>query len=165
MRKKHLIMTSLLATTLTVPFCMSAHAQSDSSSLTGAVTDASGAFLPNAKVTIRNLGTGVENILTTNESGNFNAPNIPPGNYTVRVESTGFQSSTVNNVHVDAAIGRRVHRGDVADAKHSAGASMSALKSATPHPPSPSRQIRTQYRQRVLYSASLSRRSRSRTSS
>jgi hypothetical protein len=108
MRKKHLILTSLLATSLTVPFSLSAYAQSDSSSLTGAVTDASGAVLPNAKVTIRSNATGSTNILTTNENGNFNAPNIAPGDYSVRVESPGFQSYTVSNIHVDASIGKRV---------------------------------------------------------
>ncbi len=108
MRKKALILTSLLATTLTVPFSISAYAQTDSSSLSGAVTDASGAFLPNAKVTIRSNATGAENIVNTNASGNFNVPNIVPGDYTVRVESAGFQSATLNNVHVDPSIGKRV---------------------------------------------------------
>ncbi len=108
MRKHTLAVTSLLATSLAIPFSINAHAQSDSSSLTGAVTDASGAFLPNAKVTVRNQATKVESSVTTNESGNFNLPNIQPGDYTVRVEASGFQSYNVSNVHVDASIGKRV---------------------------------------------------------
>ncbi len=108
MRKKHLVLSSLLATSLTVPFSITASAQSDSSSLSGAVTDASGAFLPNAKVTIRSVATGTETVVTTNESGNFTVPNVRTGDYTVRVESNGFQSVTLNNVHVDPSIGKRV---------------------------------------------------------
>ncbi len=76
--------------------------------MTGAVTDASGAFLPNARVSVRNQATKVESVVTTNESGNFNVPNIQPGDYTVRVEASGFQSYNVSNVHVDASIGKRV---------------------------------------------------------
>lgn len=108
MRKKHLVLTSLLATSLAVPFSISASAQSDSTSLSGGVTDASGAFLPNAKVTVRSNATGAENVVTTNESGSFTVTNVNPGDYTVRVESAGFQTVTLNNVHVDPAIGKRV---------------------------------------------------------
>lgn len=111
MRTHHLAVTSLLATSLAIPFSITARAQSDSSSLTGAVTDASGAFLPNAKVTIRNQATKVENVVSTNESGNFNVPHIQPGDYTVVVESAGFQTYSVSDVHVDASIGKRVDIG------------------------------------------------------
>ena len=108
MRKNPLILTSLFATSLAVPFSISAYAQSDSSSLSGSVTDASGAVLPNAKVTIRSNATGAENVVTTNASGNYNVPNISSGDYSVRVESAGFQGETFNNVHVDPSIGKRV---------------------------------------------------------
>ena len=107
MRNNRLILSALLASSLAVPFSQRLLAQSDSSSLTGAVTDASGAVLPNAKVTIRNNATGQESVLTTNASGNFNLPNVPPGDYHVSVESSGFQSVTLNAVHVHAAIGKR----------------------------------------------------------
>ncbi len=83
-------------------------AQSDSSSLSGAVSDATGALLANAKVTVRNTGDNSERTVTTNESGNFTLPNLPSGTYTVRIESAGFQSVTVNDVRVDPSIGRRV---------------------------------------------------------
>ncbi|MGI4756954.1 MAG: carboxypeptidase regulatory-like domain-containing protein [Janthinobacterium lividum] len=108
MRKKHLVLSSLLATSLTVPFSLTASAQSDSAALSGSVTDASGAFLPNAKVTIRSTATGTETVVTSNDSGNFTVPNVRPGSYTVRVESAGFQSVTLNNVQVDPSIGKRV---------------------------------------------------------
>ena len=83
-------------------------AQSDNSSLTGAVTDANGAALPNAKVVARDVATGQDRDTTTNESGNYNFVNIRPSRYTVTVTSPGFRSASVSDVQVDASIGRRV---------------------------------------------------------
>ena len=83
-------------------------AQSDTSSLSGTVTDPSGAALPNAKVLVRNDATHTDRTTISNESGSFNLTNLPAGNYTVRVEATNFQTTTLSNVHVDPSIGRRV---------------------------------------------------------
>jgi hypothetical protein len=83
-------------------------AQSDTSSLSGAVSDASGAMVPNAKIAVHNTATGSDRQTITNESGNFTLSNIQPGNYTVRVESAGFQSVILDNVSVDPSIGRHV---------------------------------------------------------
>ena len=83
-------------------------AQSDNSSLSGSVTDASGALLPKAKVTIHNNANGSERVLETNDSGNFTAPDIQAGNYTLRIEAAGFRSVTLNNVNVDPSIGRHL---------------------------------------------------------
>ena len=99
---------SLLVASLIIPLAHSAVAQSDSSSLSGTVTDASGALLPNAKATIRNEANGVENVVTTNASGNFIVPNVRPGTYTVKIESAGFQTSTLTSVNVDPSIAKHV---------------------------------------------------------
>ena len=98
----------LLAAAFLVTFSAPASAQSDNSSLSGAVTDASGALVPNAKVTVHNAATGAENVAATNSSGNFTFPNVQPGSYTLRIEAPGFQTATVENVLVDPSIGRRV---------------------------------------------------------
>ncbi len=82
--------------------------QSDSSSLSGVVSDASGALLPNTKVVVTNNATKAERTAETNDSGNFNLPDVQPGTYRVRVEHTGFQSVTLNDVQVDPSIGRHV---------------------------------------------------------
>ena len=68
----------------------------------------SGAALPNAKVLVRNDATHTDRTTVSNESGNFNLTNLPPGNYTIRVEAASFQTTTLGNVHVDPNIGRRV---------------------------------------------------------
>lgn len=88
--------------------CPSAWAQSDTSSLSGTVTDPSGAAIPNAKVMVRSLATQTERNITSNETGGFNLTNIPPGDYSLRVEAPGFQTTTLGNVHVDPSIGRRI---------------------------------------------------------
>ncbi len=93
-----------------------AFAQSDSSSLSGTVTDTSGAVVPNAKVVVHNAATRTDRDAVTNSVGSFNIPNLAPGDYSIRVDSSGFQTTTLDNVHVDPSIGRRVdismHVGD-----------------------------------------------------
>ena len=82
--------------------------QSDTSSLSGTVTDTSGAALPNAKVHVTSNDTHLEHTTLSNESGSFNLTNLPPGNYAIRVEAANFQTTTISDVHVDPSIGRRV---------------------------------------------------------
>jgi len=83
-------------------------AQSDTSSLSGTVADASGALLPNAKVTVHDMATGAERSITTNEAGSFTLTNLPSGSYSVRVENKGFQTTTLNDVRLDPSIGRHI---------------------------------------------------------
>ncbi len=108
MKMKSVLLTVAFAIGIASPCARTAVAQSDTSSLSGAVTDISGALLPNAKVTVSNTATGAGSAVTTNATGNFTFPNVQPGRYTIRVESAGFQSATVENILVDASIGRRV---------------------------------------------------------
>jgi hypothetical protein len=83
-------------------------AQSDSSSLSGTVTDPSGALVPNARITVHNNATLADRSITSNESGNFTLTNLASGNYTVHIEVPGFQTTTLNDVHLDPSIGRRI---------------------------------------------------------
>jgi len=65
----------------------------------GTVTDATGAAIPGAKVTI--TGQTGERTETTNDSGIFKVDNLTPGSYAVKVEQTGFKSAVANNVTVN----------------------------------------------------------------
>jgi hypothetical protein len=58
--------------------------------LSGTITDPSNAVVPLAKVTIRNVSTGVTTQVTTNDIGIYNAGNLLPGDYQVNVVATGF---------------------------------------------------------------------------
>src|SRR6202790_1679006 len=60
------------------------------SAIIGQVSDASGAAVPVATVTVHNTETGLQRIATTDDSGRFNFPQLKPGTYTVRVEAQGF---------------------------------------------------------------------------
>ena len=61
--------------------------------ITGNVTDPSGAVVSGAKVTVTQKGTSVARSATTNESGHFSVPSLPPASYTVTVEASGFTTS------------------------------------------------------------------------
>jgi hypothetical protein len=84
-----------------------AGAQADSSSLSGTVTDPSGAVVPNARVTIHNDANGQERTVQTNGSGAYTVTNLPAGDYTVRVEAPGFGTVVQKGTHLDPNIGSR----------------------------------------------------------
>ena len=75
-------------------------AQRDLGTVTGTITDASGAAVPNAKITIREDATGVSYDTVSNETGNFTRPALTPGTYTVSASAAGFQKSQESNVIV-----------------------------------------------------------------
>src|SRR5215469_4554271 len=83
-------------------------AQSDSSSISGTVTDSSGALLPNAKITAHNKATLADRSVTSNDSGNYTLTNLPSGDYSIRAEMAGFQTTTLDDVQIDPSIGRRI---------------------------------------------------------
>lgn len=66
-------------------------AQSTSASLTGRVTDPSKAVITGAKIACINTGTGVGYDTTSNGSGNYDLPGLPPGTYRLEIEKTGFK--------------------------------------------------------------------------
>jgi hypothetical protein len=66
-------------------------AQDFRATLTGRVLDTSKAAIPNAKVQVKNLGTNEVVTVTTDDEGNYKAPFLNPGNYSVTVEVTGFK--------------------------------------------------------------------------
>jgi hypothetical protein len=76
-------------------FCtgLAALAQEASGNISGTVHDSSGAIVPNANITITNKATGSARTLTANAEGLYSAPALPPGDYDVRVEMTGFKTT------------------------------------------------------------------------
>src|SRR5437879_12064287 len=69
-------------------------------SISGTVFDASGAAVPNAKVTINDVGRDVSYTTSTNESGNYSQTHLIIGKYRVRVEVSGFKTAVQENVNV-----------------------------------------------------------------
>ena len=68
--------------------------------IAGTVTDASGAAVPNASVTVTNKGTNLVQTASSDESGYFRVANLQPGSYTMKVEAPGLAPFTAENVIV-----------------------------------------------------------------
>ena len=83
---------------------LAAFAQSDNATVSGVVTDPTGAVIPNAKVVIKNQSTGLTRETATNESGIYVIPTVPPGYYTVTVEATGFKKHESKDNKVDPGV-------------------------------------------------------------
>src|SRR6185437_25124 len=86
----HRLVTVLFGLALSV---VTSSAQTDFGRISGTVIDASGAAVPNTKVTIRNTDTQATRAILTNNSGFYVAENLPIGPYAVEVEAPGFKRS------------------------------------------------------------------------
>src|SRR3981189_2904038 len=71
-------------------FTASLVAQVTSGTISGTVKDSSGAYIKGATVTIADPSNGITRTVTTSDSGEFSAPGLYPGTYTVTVEAKGF---------------------------------------------------------------------------
>src|ERR1039458_34056 len=67
-------------------------AQTFRGTILGTVTDPSGAVVAGAKVTVKNVGTGLERTTETSADGSYALSELPIGTYTVTVVLTGFRS-------------------------------------------------------------------------
>lgn len=85
-------------------------AQSDSATLSGAVTDPSGAVIVNATVEVDNEGTNVAQTTHTNSAGLYSFPNLLPGRYRISVKNAGFKESVRTGVvlHVGDTVSENV---------------------------------------------------------
>ncbi len=72
-------------------------------SLSGTVTDTSGAIIPGANVVVKSNATATQFDAVTNESGYFSVPALDPGAYTVTVTLMGFKTAVLNDVRVNAS--------------------------------------------------------------
>ncbi len=93
-------MVVLVAGFLLLP--VSIHAQVLYGSLTGNVSDPTGALIPGAKVTAENTGTGVSKETVTDERGLYLISNLLPGVYKVSITAAGFSTAVSEGVRIDA---------------------------------------------------------------
>jgi hypothetical protein len=89
------VLVSLLAVC-----ALGAWAQS-TASLSGTVSDPSGAVVPNAQVTVHSLATGEDRVVVTDSAGLYVVPSLQPGDYKVRATATGFSAYEVTKVTLD----------------------------------------------------------------
>jgi Carboxypeptidase regulatory-like domain/TonB-dependent Receptor Plug Domain/TonB dependent receptor len=79
-------------------FCGQAAAQVAGGTLSGTVSDPSGASIPQAQIAIKNVSTGVTKAATTNTDGFYTVPNLLPGDYEVTVSAKGFTTETKTGI-------------------------------------------------------------------
>jgi hypothetical protein len=93
---------SLVLSVLFLAFstCMFVQGQSTYGSITGLVTDPSGAAISDARVTLTNLGTAEKRTQPTGSDGLYSFVNLIPGNYRIEVEKAGFKRITQEPVVV-----------------------------------------------------------------
>src|SRR4051812_900157 len=75
-------------------------AQTSFGRISGTVTDPGGAVVTNAPVLVRNLDTTFSRTDNTNESGFYNATQLPIGRYAVSVEQSGFRKQERTDVQL-----------------------------------------------------------------
>lgn len=101
------VLQAVLVTTLLVFLaCLPASAQLSSGRIWGSVTDQSGSVIAGATITITDVARGVSRTLTTDDAGQYSAPNLTPGNYAVRAEFKGFQ--TIERPNIGLEVGKEV---------------------------------------------------------
>ncbi|MBC8167707.1 MAG: TonB-dependent receptor, partial [Bryobacteraceae bacterium] len=86
---------SVLSVTLLLCIAPLAIAQTITGTITGTVSDATGAVAPNVKITAKNEATQVQSTATSNDSGIYTLPSLTVGNYTISAESTGFKKTVL----------------------------------------------------------------------
>jgi len=72
--------------------------RADRAVISGVVTDAQGAAMPGATVTIHNEATGVDTVLVTNSAGAYNSPPLVLGRYSVTVDMSGFKKTVTGGI-------------------------------------------------------------------
>src|SRR5712692_8253889 len=110
-------------------------AQTFRGTILGTVTDPSGAVVSGAKVTVRNVATGLERTTATSADGSYSVPELPIGSYTVTITQTGFRTSITSGVNVDVASERRVDAelkaGQVSQTVEVSGESLSQVETTS----------------------------------
>src|SRR5262245_42342446 len=83
---------------LVVLLSASALAQLTTGTINGTVTDSSGAAIPGASITVKNVETGIARNTISGETGRYEVPNLQPGSYEISASLAGFQTSVRNGV-------------------------------------------------------------------
>jgi len=101
MRTRTLRRTLVLGLALAA-LCPALYAQTGAASITGLVSDATGAAAPGVTVTAVNQATNVEYSGTSNNTGSYTITSLPVGTYVVKSTLTGFKTSTTKAIPLEA---------------------------------------------------------------
>src|SRR5579863_5586025 len=89
----------LLLATLCLPAITAA--QGAVGIILGQVSDATGAVVPGARVTITETDTNVSHTAVTGPTGNYTVPYLNPGHYSVQVEAPGFNTTRIQHINLE----------------------------------------------------------------
>ncbi len=122
-------MVAIAATMISIP--AGVNAQSATGGIRGVVNDATGAALPNASITAKNLATGAESKTTSTGEGLYSIPRMLPGKYTLVVEVQNFKKAEFRDVEVsigkDTVLDAVLEPGAISEVVTVAGGAESAL--------------------------------------
>ena len=88
--------------------CFSLSAQINTGRILGTVTDQTGGVIAGAAVVVTNTETGVARSLVTDGAGEYDAPNLNPGKYSVRVSTAGFEAFERLNIELEVGKDDRI---------------------------------------------------------
>jgi hypothetical protein len=77
-------------------------------SIAGEVRDVTGGAIPNVQITVTNTATNAVRTVTSNVSGDYSVPSLPPGIYTVKAESQGFKTLVRTQVEIQVQQNSRI---------------------------------------------------------
>ncbi len=97
-RRSRLTQAALSASLVFSPLAL--HAQGTTATVSGTVTDPSGAVIPNAAVTLKNQASGDVRAGKSNGAGDFTFSAVPVGTYEVDIQSPGFQTFQTNGLEL-----------------------------------------------------------------
>ncbi|HKX29634.1 MAG TPA: carboxypeptidase-like regulatory domain-containing protein, partial [Blastocatellia bacterium] len=86
---------------LVLLFAPTIRGQAVSGTILGTVTDPAGAAVAGAKITLTHTATGLVRTVVSDSAGEYVAPSLPSGTYTIAVEATGFSRAVLTNLRLD----------------------------------------------------------------
>ena len=104
---RHVAARVSAASFLVLCIAVSVFAQSERGTISGTVTDSTGAVIPAAKVMVTNPLTNSGFTSVTTDAGDYTVPALSPGQYNVRIDKEGFKPAVLANVTVNAATNTR----------------------------------------------------------
>jgi hypothetical protein len=98
LRNRALLSTVLPSCVLLLAAIGNLYGQAGSASISGRVTDASGAAVPSASVVVKNTGTSASETTVSDGEGRYTVPALPIGSYELQVSKPGFQTSVSTGI-------------------------------------------------------------------
>ncbi|MGA7795506.1 MAG: TonB-dependent receptor, partial [Candidatus Acidiferrales bacterium] len=87
-------------------FCLPVNAQVAGGSITGTVSGESGAAMPDVRISVKDVSTGIARTAITNTAGLYSVPDLPPGNFEMTVSASGFTTQLWTSISVTAGVER-----------------------------------------------------------